>query len=59
MATYNSAQYVIQALNSIKWQTYQPSEIIITDDGSTDDTLLICRDWLEKNPIYKEITKIN
>lgn len=58
MATYNSAQYVIQALNSIKWQTYQPSEIIITDDGSTDDTLLICRDWLEKNPIYKEITKI-
>jgi len=37
-ATYNMDRYVGQAVDSILAQTYTPSEAIVVDDGSTDDT---------------------
>lgn len=37
--TYNSAQTLIKCLESIFNQTYKNFEIIIVNDGSTDDTL--------------------
>ena len=37
-------------MNSVKEQRYdKPFELIITDDCSTDNTIQICRDWLEEN----------
>jgi len=36
--TYNRAAYLQKALQSVKEQTYQSLEIIVIDDGSTDDT---------------------
>jgi len=36
--TYNRAELLIQALRSVLQQTFQDFEIIIVDDGSTDDT---------------------
>ena len=36
--TYNSSSYVLQAVDSALGQTIQPSEVIVVDDGSTDDT---------------------
>lgn len=50
--TYNSAKYVLETLESTKKQTYKNIELIITDDCSTDDTVQICRDWLDKNGKY-------
>lgn len=47
--TYNSAAYVLETLESAKVQTYQNIELIITDDGSSDDTVEICRQWLDEN----------
>lgn len=47
--TYNSAAYVLETLDSAKIQTYRNIELIITDDGSRDNTVEICRKWLEKN----------
>lgn len=47
--TYHSAAYVTETLESIKQQTYKPIELIITDDGSKDDTVSICESWLHKN----------
>ena len=47
--TYNSSKYVLETLESAKAQTYDNIELIISDDGSTDETLRICKDWLEKN----------
>ena len=47
--TYNSAKYVLETLESAKAQTYQNIELILSDDGSTDSTISICKEWIEKN----------
>lgn len=47
--TYNSAKYVLETLESAKAQTYKNIELIVSDDASTDNTVEICRTWLEKN----------
>lgn len=47
--TYNSSKYVIETLESAKAQTYQNVELIVSDDCSTDDTIKICGEWIEKN----------
>lgn len=36
--TYNRARYVVEAINSVKAQTYRHTQIIVVDDGSADDT---------------------
>lgn len=47
--TYNSAKYVLETLESVKVQTYQNIELIVSDDCSTDNTVDICRLWIEEN----------
>lgn len=47
--TYNSSEYIIEGLESIKAQTYKNIELIISDDCSTDNTVELCREWLDKN----------
>ena len=39
---YNGATYIIETLNSILQSTYQNLEIIIINDGSTDNSREIC-----------------
>lgn len=47
--TYNSSEYVIETLESVKGQTYDNIELIVSDDCSTDNTLSICKEWLNDN----------
>lgn len=47
--TYNSAKTVIETLDSIYNQTYRNIELIISDDCSKDDTVTICRQWIEEH----------
>lgn len=44
---YNRREYIADALNSAWTQTYRPIEIIIVDDGSTDDSADIARAWID------------
>ncbi|MDN3658901.1 glycosyltransferase family 2 protein [Ferruginibacter paludis] len=46
VVTYNSARFLMEALESIAAQTWQELELIITDDYSTDNTVSLCRDWM-------------
>lgn len=41
MATYNGARFVLAQLESIAAQSRRPGEVVVSDDGSTDDTLVI------------------
>ena len=45
MCTYNGAQYVGEQLESIERQTLPPDELVICDDGSTDSTVEIIREF--------------
>jgi alpha-1,3-rhamnosyltransferase len=47
--TYNSSKYVLETLESAKAQTYENIELIISDDGSTDETIVICQEWLDRS----------
>ena len=47
--TYNSAKYVLDTLESVKTQTYQNIELIVSDDCSTDNTVEICQNWINTN----------
>lgn len=49
VGTYNSSKYVLETLESAKAQTYSNIELIIADDCSTDDTIQVCRNWINEN----------
>lgn len=41
LATYQRARYLEEQLESLNQQTLKPSLLLVRDDGSQDDTLLI------------------
>lgn len=47
--TYNSSKTVVETLDSIYNQTYPKLELIVSDDCSTDNTVEICRSWIESH----------
>ena len=49
IAVYNSEEFIIETLESIKAQTYQNIELIISDDYSSDDTIALCENWVKEN----------
>lgn len=52
---YNGAKYIQTALNSVVAQTYNNYEIIVIDDGSTDDTRQKLQPYKDKiRYIYQE-----
>jgi glycosyltransferase involved in cell wall biosynthesis len=50
MACFNGEKYLAEQLNSILDQTYRNIEIIITDDGSSDNTINIIKEYQASYP---------
>lgn len=50
---YNSANYIVDSLNSILSQTFNRWEAIIVDDGSTDETVDIINQFVGKDSRFK------
>ena len=48
---YNHERYIVECLDSIILQTYNNIEIIICDDGSTDDSYKVVQDWVNNKNI--------
>lgn len=59
MCTYNGALFLEQQLESMLIQTTQPDELIVCDDGSTDQTLEILNKFAKTAPFVVSIFKNN
>jgi glycosyltransferase involved in cell wall biosynthesis len=47
---YNVAPWLREAVDSLVQQTYEPVEIILVDDGSTDESGRICDEYAQRWP---------
>ena len=46
---YNVEKYLPHTLESICGQTYTNLQILLIDDGSTDDSLAVCHKWARQD----------
>jgi glycosyltransferase involved in cell wall biosynthesis len=53
---YNGEKYLAEALDSILRQSYRPIEIIVADDGSTDRSAAIAKQYA---PIVRYLRQLN
>jgi GT2 family glycosyltransferase len=49
VATFNSAPFIAETLESVANQSWKVLELIITDDCSTDNTVALCQEWVKAN----------
>lgn len=56
---YNGAKFIRETLDCLQNQTINDWECIIVNDGSTDNSLEILKEYAEKDPRYKYIEKEN
>lgn len=56
---YNVASYVHTAIESLKAQELQNFEVLVVDDGSTDDTAQTARDVIAQDPRFRMLSQPN
>lgn len=57
MATYNGGRFLQEQLDSFLAQSRLPDELIVTDDGSTDDTVKILRRFAKAAPFKVRVER--
>ncbi|MCA9829235.1 MAG: glycosyltransferase family 2 protein [Dehalococcoidia bacterium] len=55
MPAYNSISTLEKAVASVQWQTFKDWELVIVDDGSSDDTLVLARRLASADPRIRVI----
>lgn len=56
---YNSASTLRRCLESLVAQSFKDFELILVDDGSTDGSLRICREYADADPRIKVFSQAN
>jgi glycosyltransferase involved in cell wall biosynthesis len=59
MPCYNASEFIHESVESILNQVYSDFELILINDGSTDDTLAIGKQYAERDKRIKIISKSN
>jgi glycosyltransferase involved in cell wall biosynthesis len=59
IAVYNGQEYLSSTIESVLHQTYEHFELIIVDDGSTDNSLTILTEYKSQDSRIKLITQSN
>ena len=47
---YNAEKFVLETIESVKAQTYENWELLLVEDGSTDNSRQVIEAYLQKNP---------
>ena len=56
---YNTEKYIRRWLDSVKNQTYRNLEVVLVDDGSSDNSPKICDEYAAKDSRFHVIHKEN
>ena len=56
---YNVEKYLDRCIRSVIGQSYENLEIILVDDGSTDNSPNLCDEWIKRDERIRVIHKIN
>lgn len=59
MPAYNSAAFIAESIQSVRSQTWQEWELIIVDDGSTDETAKVVKEFAAADRRIKYIYQTN
>ena len=54
LPVYNVEDYVAEAIESVRQQSYGEWELLLIDDGSTDESSKICKAYAEKERVKEE-----
>lgn len=49
ITSYNYGHFILEALESVAAQTIETLDLIIVDDGSEDDSLLVITEWCDRH----------
>ena len=47
--TFNRSKFLVESIDSVLAQTYRPIELLVIDDGSTDDTAEVLEKWTKQH----------
>ena len=56
---YNAEKWLDEALKSLQEQTFSDFEAILVDDGSTDNSAAICRNYCDADPRFRLVSQPN
>jgi glycosyltransferase involved in cell wall biosynthesis len=56
---YNSEKYLNECISSVLKQTYKDFELILVDDGSTDESLKVCNDFAKIDSRITVVHQVN
>lgn len=56
---YNAERYISRCVESLVGQSYQDLEVILVDDGSKDNSLQLCNEWVGRDKRVHVVVQAN